>query len=455
MIKSVKIFDLTDTEGTKNFFEAIQKSSVLGYYPKDGLSFHRIPERAHFIFNGDLLDRGKFGFDHLRLLTQFKLNYPDQVTLIAGNRDINKIRLSTELDKSQIRERLLHCESPRWVSHQTRPLDTVAGQDINALTDEECQLIYLKWMLKDTMGSPHAFRYMREALEAENPQKTITDKDILNRFLQETSPDGPMGEYLSLTQLIEVIPGTSVLTLHGGLMPTNIGRTPDMKADEPMIENIYEWAHRYNQWYQQQIQLWREKKTPFSLQPASTPLDTISLPLIPRSIVVGNMLDDHGRFNSPSIEIEKYLIRNKISLVLTGHNPYGDHPAILRGHNNVLFVSNDTCYADAHFTDPDDTRGGALHTTEIIADEQLTKIFIQARLSDETETQTELTITPEGIIGDPYIGKVLADHRLVQCRLASGDYRLIEKSGKNMHYSTITANQLEQELTKSALNAKM
>lgn len=456
MIKAVKILDLTDTEGTKNFLEAIQKSSVIQYHPERGLTFRYLPEHPHFIFNGDLLDRGRFSFDHLHLLTAFKKQYPDQVTLIAGNRDINKIRLHTELDKTHIRERLIHCEQPRWMPQKTHPLDLLENKDISALSDDQCQLVYLKWMLKYTMGSPHAFRYMREALQDKNPEKNITEEDVLHQFLNETSPDGPMGEYLSLTKLIEVIPGTSVLTLHGGLMPHNIGRTPDMPADAPLIENINEWTNRYNAWYQQQIKLWRENKTPISLQPASTPLDTVSLPLAPRSIVVGNMLDEHSRFAPPVQEVENYLRNNKITLVFTGHNPYGDHPAILRSHDNqILFVSNDTCYADANYKSADDTRGTALHTTEVIADSILTQVIVKARLSNGAETETTLTVTPDGILGDPHIGKVLPDHRLVQCRLESGDYRLIEKNGKDMQYSTLSENQLEKEFSKAALNAKM
>jgi len=34
----------------------------------------------------------------VRLLLNFKYKYPDRVVLIIGNRDVNKLRLKTELD---------------------------------------------------------------------------------------------------------------------------------------------------------------------------------------------------------------------------------------------------------------------------------------------------------------------------------------------------------------------
>ena len=50
-----------------------------------------------FVFGGDAVDRGPWSRRIVRALLDVKTRQPEQVVLLAGNRDINKLRLPREL----------------------------------------------------------------------------------------------------------------------------------------------------------------------------------------------------------------------------------------------------------------------------------------------------------------------------------------------------------------------
>jgi hypothetical protein len=64
---------------------------VIDYEPIDLLSTKRA-----IVFTGDLIDRGAYTIRNLSNMLKLKEKYPDNVILIGGNRDINKIRMYHE-----------------------------------------------------------------------------------------------------------------------------------------------------------------------------------------------------------------------------------------------------------------------------------------------------------------------------------------------------------------------
>ena len=52
---------------------------------------------ATLVFGGDAIDRGPAGRRVVAALLAAKRHYDDRVVLLAGNRDINKLRLHREL----------------------------------------------------------------------------------------------------------------------------------------------------------------------------------------------------------------------------------------------------------------------------------------------------------------------------------------------------------------------
>ena len=58
---------------------------------------------CHFVFGGDVVDRGPGDLRVLSDLANLRRSYPDRVHFIMGNRDINKMRIPIELHPSIIK----------------------------------------------------------------------------------------------------------------------------------------------------------------------------------------------------------------------------------------------------------------------------------------------------------------------------------------------------------------
>lgn len=54
-------------------------------------------DHCHFVFGGDVCDRGVGDIRVIRELVELKSRYPERVHLLMGNRDINKMRMRFEL----------------------------------------------------------------------------------------------------------------------------------------------------------------------------------------------------------------------------------------------------------------------------------------------------------------------------------------------------------------------
>lgn len=466
---SSRILHVTDSEGNySSFLSAINNSKTVQFHSDKGLSFYNTKEIPYFIFGGDATDRGNSDIVLSEMLLDFKKRYPEQVYLLVGNRDITKNRFKIELDSEQIRSRLLNSQTPRWLPHNpTLPLDYVNEEMktqkysgsviefVNSLSIEQSQLIYLKWMLEKTMGCPHGFRYRKEELERTHPNSIVTDTMVLHSFIKESSPEGVNGKYLQEAQVGVIIPNTGVLAVHGGLQADNIGRVPGMSNNDKSIPDGRAWIAKFNNWYKKQITNWIDYRATDLTEPAFTALDECVLPLPgkAKSIITADMLDPSRQFREIPDQVSQYLRENGIHVVLTGHQPCGDHPVILRG-NGLLFINGDTGYAAFNPQVVDDTRGGATHTLEILANEQGAEIDLQATLPNKTNIRTQLTVQADVIKGDSYVGFITEKQELVQCLLPNGNYRLVSQKGFNVKYSELPGSEVSQLIDLDEKNKK-
>ena len=88
---------VTDIEGDLDYFNRwLPKSRVLRYSRSDGeLELEFTQTNAYFVYGGDVVDRGEGSVRLLKLLVALKRKYPDRVYLLVGNRDLNKLRLTS------------------------------------------------------------------------------------------------------------------------------------------------------------------------------------------------------------------------------------------------------------------------------------------------------------------------------------------------------------------------
>jgi hypothetical protein len=114
---------LTDVESNLEYFERyVAISKVLGWADsnKTRLKFKR--NDAMFVFGGDSQDKGIADIRFVKLMLALKKDFPDRVTFIMGNRDMNKLRLTTELHEDCIADPGVLNDSgfPYWVDADKR-----------------------------------------------------------------------------------------------------------------------------------------------------------------------------------------------------------------------------------------------------------------------------------------------------------------------------------------------
>jgi len=244
---------------------------------------------SYFVFGGDAFDKGD-DETVTRLLIAIKDRHPDRVFLLLGNRDLNKLKLSSELCSMEVAStdpRLIprsfwfpadlfpartpvtyadwlyarakaqlqderravteranqesHIEADAGVERKTNGL-AEAQDDVNevAPTEEDIQrridelntpVNKLKWMLDHTMGCQGTFELRRKEIAHRrgSPINEVTDEDVFRSFRESVlSPDGFVRNYLIRGQLAAVIDNT--LFVHGGLDFSTLGFVPDINA---------------------------------------------------------------------------------------------------------------------------------------------------------------------------------------------------------------------------------
>ncbi|EOD39359.1 hypothetical protein EMIHUDRAFT_454432 [Emiliania huxleyi CCMP1516] len=192
-----KISYVTDIEGNWEFFvRFIDLSEALSLIalPAHGSPAAQVDlqDGWQLVVGGDCCDKGGAVGGSIRVvstLVELKRRYPTRVTLILGNRDVNKMRMTSELSEGQLaHERLSTIPGPYWVPESKRVapcafLRATAAQQLGraglaaSLSVAELASGYntlpnrLRWMLKETMGADGEFERRRAELESEDTRR--------------------------------------------------------------------------------------------------------------------------------------------------------------------------------------------------------------------------------------------------------------------------------------------
>ncbi|MFL5321223.1 MAG: metallophosphoesterase [Myxococcaceae bacterium] len=267
---------------------------------------------AIFIFGGDAIDRGPHGRKVVRALVEVKRRQPDQVVLLAGNRDLNKLRLTREL---------------RGHPPQKMP------EEIRSRSSAD----QLRWIFSNTMGAGEAFEHRRTELQGAN------DDTVVESFLEDVSNGGAIREYLKSAQLAHRIGPT--LFVHGGVTEENLFLVPtgERRSD------VERWVHGLNQWYGDQLASVDGEKLDESGKPLWTQLMAYQAPLPgtrlnQTSVVYGRTADALNNPLLPNARVRERLRGDGIHRIVVGHTPNGDSPSILRAPDFEQIIA-DTSHA--------------------------------------------------------------------------------------------------------------
>jgi len=252
------------------------------------------------VSGGDVWDQGGSDLYVVRQFLHLKRRYPDRVFFVLGNRDVNKMRMTSELgchdydsvDDSVCDPHNSICSCPDapphsgvyWLRNTGSPGDPKLGPMSKDPVER------LQWMLRQTMGSPRAFEHRRWELQQERKMTrscssnnytditdnaiAVRDEDVVESYRRSCHPaTGEMGRYLS--QACLAVRFGEALFLHGSLPLTNPtlldANHPwhDLTFAMPWLEerqtardagvqSIDDWLRALNDFARDSVQLWQE-----------------------------------------------------------------------------------------------------------------------------------------------------------------------------------------------------
>ena len=365
---------LTDVEGNFDYFERyLAISKVLQWddeKTKTKLKFRR--DDSIFVFGGDSQDKGIGDVRFVKLLLALKKEHPDRVQFIIGNRDANKMRLTSELSAECINDKAILTDKsfPYWVAEKSRMtpqmfLDKIGSNENNAANR-------LRWMLKETMGADGAFDRRREELSIIRGCKkdAVSDDDVVASYIEEVDPKAPiekcwMLQYLAQGKLAFVF--GSNLFVHGALSSANMGTVPGGSSRE---QDVHAWVRALNSWAQNEVHVF--KTDPYS---GKNGRGRKGGGLIDYGVPGGNagatVIYDHNLENGNGRhmmkEVQEFLLKSNIVNVISGHQPHGDCPLILKT-GECTAITADTSYSKMGNKSSwgDDNRGDAV--SEVLLD---------------------------------------------------------------------------------------
>lgn len=369
---------LTDVEGLWDKLEGFARDNPLVRLEGDRLV---VEEGATLVFGGDAIDRGAWSRRVVATLLDAKRRHGERVVLLAGNRDINKMRLARELSGSP------PARAPREIVEAGRPA-------------------LLRWIFENTMGAKRAFD-MRLA-ELARGGETITDEDVVESFVADVAPDGQLTEYLAACQLAYRADRT--LFVHGAVTEENLGTVP---GREGRIGDVDEWVAALDDFYREQVTAYRERRARPGGEPAWSALVAYQAPipgtrLNQASVVYGRPADALGNPRLPPRTVTQALARAGIGRVVVGHTPSGDSPSVLCDEGFQLVIA-------------DNSYGRVERGTQVAIDGERLQVAASVKLDggDEAAVRFDVpALSAEGPVGL----RDAATGRLVKGALESGDY---------------------------------
>jgi len=367
----------------------------------------------------------------VRTLVALKKKYPDRVTLILGNRDLNKMRWTAQLAfKPESYDpqtghatwtewnALERVDGPCWVAdvakragmtpmaYYRKALAKQKGVAAVEVSEDDVRQFdtvanRIRWHFKEMMGADGEFERRQAELAHLSKKAEATEHDVVWSTIESTKSGGFMREYIELGQLAHL--HEKCLYVHGGIVggacrPDEhaLGAMPN--GDE-RINDVHEWVAALNAWKTAQVQEWIDNQLwsgEIATDAASQPDAGIAVWKTRDGYTLGGggqVLQDYGLFvdHGPSVVLGRHLqktgmpmsvpdeameILNKggIRRLVVGHTPHGTCPTIIKSGGpgmtepGLLVVMADTSYSDMKAPD---NRGRAVSEVQLFDDGQV------------------------------------------------------------------------------------
>jgi len=462
----LRVCFVTDAEGNLDYFRRCVELSTVVDFAEDGtLRFAKEESQDIFVFGGDTCDKGEGDIRIVKALVAFKLQHPDRVHLLVGNRDLNKIRVSAELRETDINVPLPVPAYPGMDKQVTlrEYLLKLNGGQADGLEALNTRANRLRWMLDCTLGARGQFESRRKELECLRGREA-TDDEVVESYMGAVErDDGFLWKYFQHAEM--AFRWGNTLFVHGGVPAKSPGWLPPVRLpyvtppdgaecpgeDLPEGHSLEEWIEAMNKRFNDGLRdyrdglVWREGRRrggEMLLAWQSNPA------CYQRSVVVESALTMGTPSDVPE-EVAEYLLQRGVRRLVTGHKPCGDSPFVVRSGGLELLLC-DTTYSDASAPDG---RGLALAAVEVVGSATHNRSTLRGRLRDGSAYDFVLPPPGEPTVQssgeDPCIGQRTSDGWWVKAVLGGGRYHCASTrpGDRRVSYCTLTAEELSSRLS--------
>eukprot|EP00929_Paragymnodinium_shiwhaense_P003487 TRINITY_DN104022_c0_g1_i1.p1 TRINITY_DN104022_c0_g1~~TRINITY_DN104022_c0_g1_i1.p1 ORF type:complete len:518 (-),score=78.16 TRINITY_DN104022_c0_g1_i1:52-1605(-) len=431
---------LSDVEGNWQYLQAlVARSEILSWSSEDA-SLLQLADHGFFVFGGDAPDKGPGDIRVTKALVLLQRQHPDRVFLIAGNRDVNKLRLMAELASGEFPDQdpLPYLDDSSWQGKKQQFADYLAERKL-----ERTRWTALQWLVEKTMGT--ATMLETRAAELKLLGRAHDEEAILQSFIDLIDPQG--SEAWSLWYLraahIMLLIGDSVF-VHGGiteegllLLPAEDCRDGVRETQPPPLRlprstGIDIWAAELNAWKARQLRLYeafpyfQRSEGPQGQQHRWRGGVPLMMPSLSGCHVMTSGYLKGGNCAEIEDAVAAYLAENGIQRVFSGHQPHGQSPGVIRCTSKrvVVFVA-DTSFSDVKADkscNPADCRGHAVSTVSVrsgsttvsgvLADGTAHGFVLRTNWDDDEESASFVG----RMFSDGSWGKTVVDGRIQTCK---------------------------------------
>ena len=482
---------VTDVEGNLDYFARFVDICPVLSYARGAIAGDPDAELVlepgcHFVFGGDLVDKGPGDIRLCRQLVALKRRHPDRVFLLVGNRDLNKVRYTAELGDDDMARPIDAIPQAHWDPKATTLREHLSavtgGGDEAALRAANTREERLRYMHQHTLGCPDTFEFRRQelALLAGRDLSCVTDAQVVENFIADiASEDGALRQYLAHADVAVVLGNT--LFVHGAVDAQTMAFVPSHTRFElPQVKQppaaagmgVADWAAGLNRYLREGLADHAARPTWDAARRSRGGESLMALQnraAMWGRTVVSNCYADGGNITSGSAvakmeeawargeedslawegvssdprdpAVAAWLLRGGVRRVVVGHKPSGDSPAALSSsYTGVEVISADTSFSD---TSAADNRGAAVCSLLLRGESaESNRAVMHGTLRDGRAYRSELPTLRSGDTGgaggDRQLGTEAEGGWWWKARLAhGGGYVQCRGTGRTVEYRDV------------------
>ena len=239
---------ITDVEGNLGYFDRwVAQSEVLRYNEAGELELTH--PHAYFVYGGDAVDRGDGGCRLLQRLIALKKKAPRRVWLLVGNRDLNKLRLTSELSEAEMARDPSTIPGPHW-----DPRAPTLAEHLAATGHADSRAERLRYMYLHTLGCPETFELRRREMALLSGRgaagaRAPSDEEVVEAAVGDVLPGGLLRTYMEHADVAVLLGHT--LFVHGAVDARTMRFVPDEQTrfclpagPQPgrTVDSVEEWC---------------------------------------------------------------------------------------------------------------------------------------------------------------------------------------------------------------------